>query len=100
MKMPLPAAFFLGIASPSRGWAVHVAPIDAACPFHAGTLETFLALQWRRKRRKTMTKRILLLLVLTVAPALAHACPDLLNHRYTSLQGKPVNLCEFAGRPI
>ena len=33
-------------------------------------------------------------------PALAQACPALLDHRYTSLQGKPVNLCDFAGRPI
>jgi glutathione peroxidase len=47
-----------------------------------------------------MLNRILLLLALTALPALAQACPDLLNHRYTSLQGKPVNLCEFAGRPI
>jgi glutathione peroxidase len=44
--------------------------------------------------------RILLLLALAAAPALADACPTLLDHRYTSLQGKPVNLCEFAGRPI
>ena len=47
-----------------------------------------------------MLNRILLLVTLTALPALAQACPDLLNHRYTSLQGKPVNLCEFAGRPI
>lgn len=33
-------------------------------------------------------------------PALAQACPSLLNHRYTSLQGKVVDLCEFANRPI
>jgi glutathione peroxidase len=33
-------------------------------------------------------------------PALAQACPDLLKHRYTSLQGKPVDLCSYAGRPI
>ena len=32
--------------------------------------------------------------------ALAQACSGLLNHSYTSLQGKPVNLCDFAGRPI
>jgi glutathione peroxidase len=44
--------------------------------------------------------RILLLLSLAALPALADACPSLLNHRYTSLQGKPVNLCEFEGRPI
>ena len=44
--------------------------------------------------------RILLVLALMALPALANACPSLLNHRYTSLQGKPVNLCEFEGRPI
>jgi glutathione peroxidase len=47
-----------------------------------------------------MVNRILLLLALAALPALADACPSLLNHRYTSLQGKPVNLCEFEGRPI
>ena len=31
---------------------------------------------------------------------LAHACPSLLDHRFTSLQGKTVNLCEYANRPI
>jgi glutathione peroxidase len=49
---------------------------------------------------KTMATRLLLLLVLSALPALASACPTLLDHRYTSLQGQPVNLCEFAGRPI
>lgn len=28
------------------------------------------------------------------------ACPALLDHRFVSLQGKTVNLCEFANRPI
>lgn len=43
-----------------------------------------------------------LMLVLTLAwlPVTALACPSLLDHRYTSLQGKAVNLCEFANRPI
>ena len=45
-------------------------------------------------------KRLLLLMMLTALPAAAGACPALLNHQYNSLQGKPVNLCEFAGRPI
>ena len=39
-------------------------------------------------------------LALIVLPVLAQACPELLNHRYTSLQGKPVDLCGYAGRPI
>jgi glutathione peroxidase len=34
-------------------------------------------------------------------PGLAWAnCTGLLKHSYTSLQGKPVNLCEYANRPI
>ena len=45
-------------------------------------------------------KRLLLALALFALPALAQACPGLLDHRYISLQGKPVNLCDFAGRPI
>ena len=45
-------------------------------------------------------KRLLLALALLMLPALAQACPSLLSHRYVSLQGNPVNLCDFAGRPI
>jgi len=45
-------------------------------------------------------KWLLLILALAVLPSVAAACPELLNHRYTSLQGKPVNLCDFAGRPV
>jgi glutathione peroxidase len=45
-------------------------------------------------------KRLLLLMLLTALPSVAAACPELLNQRYTSLQGKPVNLCDFAGRPV
>lgn len=40
-------------------------------------------------------------LALAGIPAVANAaCPELLNQTYTSLQGKTVNLCEFANRPI
>src|SRR3970040_477544 len=39
-------------------------------------------------------------LSLITLPTLAVASPSRLDHRYTSLQGKPVNLCDFAGRPI
>ncbi len=35
-----------------------------------------------------------------MAVQLAHACPALLDHRFTSLQGKTLNLCEYANRPI
>jgi len=45
-------------------------------------------------------KRLLLLVLLTALPSVAAACPELLTQRYTSLQGKPVNLCGFAGRPV
>ncbi|MBI2296292.1 MAG: glutathione peroxidase [Betaproteobacteria bacterium] len=45
-------------------------------------------------------KQLLFALTLVVAPALAQACPGLLDHRYTSLQGKPVDLCDYANRPI
>jgi glutathione peroxidase len=51
-------------------------------------------------QRRSAMNRILLVLALTALPVVANACPSLLNHRYISLQGKPVNLCEFAGRPI
>jgi glutathione peroxidase len=44
--------------------------------------------------------RPLLSVLLLCAPALAAACPSLLNHRYTSLQGERIDLCAFANRPI
>lgn len=43
---------------------------------------------------------LLLILALAAASVSAQACPSLLDHRYTSLQGRPVNLCEYANRPI
>ena len=46
-----------------------------------------------------MRYRLLALLLLGVSIT-AVACPSLLDHRYTSLQGKSVNLCEFANQPI
>ena len=49
-----------------------------------------------------LMKRLLFALALLALPtqAQSQACSGLLNHSYTSLQGKPVNLCDFAGRPI
>lgn len=45
-----------------------------------------------------------LLLLATVSgvglPNAEAACPELLNHRFTSLQGQPVDLCRFSNRPI
>ena len=35
-----------------------------------------------------------------MAAQLAQACPALLDHRFTSLQGNTVNLCDYANRPI
>jgi glutathione peroxidase len=48
------------------------------------------------------TLRLLFVLVplLFTLPAGAAECPSLLDHRYTTLQGHTVNLCEFADRPI
>ena len=41
------------------------------------------------------------LLLLWASPSsAAAACPSLLDHKYTTLQGDTVNLCEFADRPI
>ncbi len=34
------------------------------------------------------------------ANAASAACPSLLDHRFTSLQGKALDLCEYAGQPI
>jgi glutathione peroxidase len=46
--------------------------------------------------------RLLLFALLAPAalPAGAAGCPSLLDHQYKTLQGPPVNLCEFADRPI
>ena len=41
---------------------------------------------------RNFVKRLLSALVLMMLPTLVHACPGLLDHSYTSLQGKPVNL--------
>ena len=43
---------------------------------------------------------LMLILVLAGVSLRAEACPTLLDHRYTSLQGKQVNLCEYANRPV
>jgi glutathione peroxidase len=46
-------------------------------------------------------KRILIVVALMLlSPVAQAACSGLLDHRYTSLQGKPVDLCSYAGRPI
>ena len=45
-------------------------------------------------------RALFLLALLTGGVASAHACPELLNHRFTTLQGKPIDLCQYANRPI
>ena len=46
-------------------------------------------------------RQLLAVLLLAVLPGPAcAACSDLLKHSYTSLQGKAVNLCDYANRPI
>ena len=40
------------------------------------------------------------LLATAVMPASAAACPELLNHRFTMLQGGQLDLCRHAGKPI
>lgn len=42
----------------------------------------------------------MLMLVGMVAADSALACPVLLDHRFVSLQGKAINLCDYANRPI
>jgi glutathione peroxidase len=47
------------------------------------------------------TRRLFLFLPLLFAlPADAAECPTLLDHRYTTLQGSALNLCDFVDRPI
>ncbi len=46
-----------------------------------------------------MIRLIALLASLFSAPAWA-ACPPLLDHRFTSLQGEQINLCDYADKPI
>ena len=47
-------------------------------------------------------KAILLFIaaMLTSSAAFAAACPALLDHRFKTVQGKEVDLCEYADRPI
>jgi glutathione peroxidase len=42
----------------------------------------------------------LVALLLSAAPAVAAECPRLLDHRYTTLQGGQVNLCDYTDRAI
>ena len=44
--------------------------------------------------------RILALLAAALFPAAAAACPELLNHKFTTLQGGQLDLCRYAGKPI
>lgn len=44
--------------------------------------------------------KVLLVAGLLMMPGVAVACPALLNHSFTSLQGQKINLCDYANRPI
>ena len=44
--------------------------------------------------------QLLLAAVAGLAAPLAWSCSPLLDHKFTSLQGQPVNLCAYANRPI
>jgi glutathione peroxidase len=47
--------------------------------------------------------RLFALSSFSIMGAAAHAasdCPKLLNHQLTSLQGQPVNLCQYSGRVV
>jgi glutathione peroxidase len=41
-----------------------------------------------------------MLMVMMSWPTHAHACPQLLDHRFVSLQGDTLNLCDYANRPV
>ena len=43
---------------------------------------------------------VIALAVAAVFPAAAAACPELLNHKFSTLQGEPLDLCRHAGKPI
>jgi glutathione peroxidase len=46
------------------------------------------------------TSTIVALAMLSSSSAFAAACPDLLNHTFATVNGKEVNLCEYADRAI
>jgi glutathione peroxidase len=43
---------------------------------------------------------VIALLAAAIFPASAGACPELLNHKFTTLQGGQLDLCRHAGKPI
>jgi glutathione peroxidase len=49
---------------------------------------------------KALLLVLLLLTSLSASPAVAAECPRLLDHRYRTLQGAEVNLCEYADHAI
>ena len=38
--------------------------------------------------------------MVTGVVSVANACPELLNHRFTTLQGQSLDLCRYANRPV
>ena len=53
-----------------------------------------------RRRSVRSPGRLAIATAGVLAAGQAQACPDLLNHRFTTLQGKAVDLCQYANRPI
>jgi len=51
--------------------------------------------KWMRRLAGALPVMALVLFSSAVA-----ACPELLDHRFVTLQGKPLNLCEHANRPV
>jgi glutathione peroxidase len=47
-----------------------------------------------------IARLVLMLVAMLGAAGVARACPELLNHRFTTLQGQPLDLCQYANRPI
>jgi len=62
--------------------------------------------RWRGRSRvetRVMVRAAQLLAVVATTlfvMASANACPELLNHRFTTLQGQTVDLCRHANRPV
>jgi glutathione peroxidase len=50
--------------------------------------------------RGWITALLLVWIAAFAVSAVAQGCPELLDHRFTTLQGKPIDPCQHANRPI
>ena len=48
----------------------------------------------------SLYKSLLIVFLTLITEVAMSACPDVLNHRLNSLDGKPVDLCQFAGKVV